>query len=155
MSFCCGLFVRARRVKTEVPPVLVQFCRNVPHLGMLSSMAEVQEGGQLDCNGSICGLNYHHLHRTKHTVYGHGALPDVWQFQQNAVCGQCGEWPGKWEDLSSFSEDAMFMKCLPLFVLWRYSPASSLLKWCSRSSLWTLIITFRQGGIFSMESLLP
>lgn len=42
-----------------------------------------------------------------------------------------------------------------VLCLWRYSPESLLLKWCSRSSLWTHIITFRQDGIFSMESLLP
>lgn len=92
LSFCCGLLFRARRVETEVPPMLVHFCKNLSHLGMLSDMAEVQESGQPDSNGSICGLNYHHLHCTKHTVYGHGALSNVWQLQQNAVCGQCGEW---------------------------------------------------------------
>lgn len=98
MSFGCGLLFRAGRVKTEVPSMLVHFCRNCPHLGMLSGMDEVQESGQPDCNGSICGLNYHHLHCTKHTVYGHGALSNGWQLQQNAVCGQCGEWAAEWPD---------------------------------------------------------
>lgn len=100
MSFGCGLLFRAGRVKTEVPPMLVHFCRNLSHLGMLSGMDEVQESGQPDCNGSICGLNYHHLHCTKHTVYGHGALSNGWQLQQNAVCGQCGEWAAEWPDKS-------------------------------------------------------
>ena len=59
---------------------------------MLSSMAEVQEDGQLDCNGSICRPNDHHLHCTKHTVYGHGALSNVSQLYLNVVCRQCGEW---------------------------------------------------------------
>lgn len=78
-----------------MPPVLVHLCRNLPHLGMLSSMAEVQEGGQLDSNGSICGLNYHHLHCAKHTVHGHGALSHVYQLYRSAVYGQLREWAVK------------------------------------------------------------
>lgn len=91
-SFYCGLFVRAWRVKTEVPPMLVHFCRNLPHLGMLSSMAEVQEDSEFDCNGSICRPNYHHLHRTKHTVYGYGTSSNVSQLYLIAVYRQFGEW---------------------------------------------------------------
>lgn len=58
-------------------------------------MAEVQEGGQLDCNGSICGLNYHHLHCAKHTVYGYGALSNVYQLYLSAVYGELREWAVK------------------------------------------------------------
>lgn len=36
--------------------------------------------------------------------------------------------------------------------LYRYSLASSQLKWSLRSLLWTHTITFRRGGIFLMES---
>lgn len=42
--FIC-LLIRTWRVKTEVPPLLVHICPNLPHLGMLSSMAKDQESG--------------------------------------------------------------------------------------------------------------
>lgn len=57
-----------------MPPLLAQFCHQVPHLGMLSSVAEDQEVGETYCDGSICRPHYHHLHRTQHIVYGYGAL---------------------------------------------------------------------------------
>lgn len=83
-------------------------------------MAEVQEGGQLDCNGSICGLDYHHLHRTEHTVYGHGALSNVWQLQQNAVCGQCGKWPVERPEMLRFcfSSFCCVYNWLPMFCFY-------------------------------------
>lgn len=75
--------------------MLVHFCRNLPHLGMLSSMAEVQESGQLDCNGSVCRPGYYHLHRIKHTVYGYGASSNVSQLYRSAVYRQLREWTEK------------------------------------------------------------
>lgn len=90
-DFFVLVFTRAGGVATEVSSVLVQFCRNLPHLEMLSSVDEDQEGGQPNSDGSICGLKCHHLHCTEHVVHGHGTLSNVSWLQQNAVCGQCGE----------------------------------------------------------------
>lgn len=54
--------------------LLVQVCRHFPKVGLLCTMDQIQKMGVLYCDGSFCGLGHHHLHRTKHGVYGHGTL---------------------------------------------------------------------------------
>lgn len=75
--FFCLIFscCRIGGVSKEVPSLLVQVCQHVPHLGVLSLLAEDQACSLLDCHGPICRPRHYHLHCPQHPLHGNGALP--------------------------------------------------------------------------------
>lgn len=89
MSFlsCC----RIGRVSKKVPSLLVQVCQHVPHLGVLSLLAEDQACGLLNCDGPICRPRHYHLHCPQHPLHGDGALPHDSSFWGRLVHWQLGE----------------------------------------------------------------
>lgn len=73
-----------------MPSLLVQVCQHLPHLGLLSEVAEDQENSQDDRDGPVCRPSYHHMYCYEYSVHGYGALPNVWGVQHHALCGKPG-----------------------------------------------------------------
>lgn len=74
--------------------LLVQICSQIPHLGVLSSVAENQENSKHDCDGPIYGPGYYLLHCTEHIIYGHGTSANGERVRKNVVCGKPGKLTG-------------------------------------------------------------
>lgn len=70
-SFFCSI----RGLETEVCGLLVRVCRELSDLGLQSHMAEDKENCPHGYDGPLCRFVYHHLHRDKHRIHGHGVSP--------------------------------------------------------------------------------
>lgn len=105
----CGPFAfgRAWRVKTEVPPLLVQICQYLFDLGLLPSVAENQRDCQHGGHGPICGSDHHNLHRAQYPFHGHGALSNDWRVWQCPLSWK----PGKYLLTLLWTQMTWFRKC--------------------------------------------
>lgn len=72
--------------------LLVCLCTQVPGVDMQPWLAEAERVGQVHGDGPLSGPGYYHLHRAQHALHGPGALPNDGRVQQDAECGQPGEW---------------------------------------------------------------